>query len=188
MAVAWGNMIDAHCRAYDTLHRVYDEKGWESPRVSYNAINFCIYHLDKLTTDLLLARRNGVARSDLPGYIADSKRSFDAEISKIPPVAKESFTGRRAEKALDRFVAFYLTPERLKNGVDAIYSSERDDKLDYIAINYYDPFVRHLPKGPSIQDLREGRFHFNQEPWEQVLNPRGLPSVPTSVRHLPQLV
>jgi hypothetical protein len=167
-------MIDAHCRAYDTIHRTYEERGWGNPMVSYNAINFSIYHLDKLTTDLLLARRNGVSRADLPSYIADSKRAFDATISGIRPVAKESFVGRRAEKTLDRFLALCLTPERLATGVDAIYSSPFDEKLDYVAIDYYDPFVRHLPKWLSIQDLREGRFHLYQELWEQVLNPRGL--------------
>jgi len=82
---AWGNMIEAHCRAYDALHRVYQENRWPRPSVSYNTIHLSMYLLDKVATDLLNARRNGVDEKDLPSYLqSGTGRSHSAPKSERP--------------------------------------------------------------------------------------------------------
>jgi beta-glucosidase len=169
--LCWSNMIDAHCRAYDTLHRVYEEEKWEAPRVTYNTINFSIYGVDKFMTDLLNARRNGVDRKDLESYLASGKSAWDAEVAMSPVTRKAGISSRAAERLADRMVGRFVRLPGFENGVDAVYSSERDTKLDYLAIDFYDPFLRNMIKAPSIQDIREKRFNFNAEHWEWSLNP-----------------
>jgi beta-glucosidase len=168
---ALSNMIDAHCRAYDAVHRVYAEQGWASPSVTYNTIHFSIYGFDKMITDMLNARRNGVERKDMPEYLAEGKRAWDAEISRCPVVRKPPVLYAGAERLLERISNRVLELERFDSGLAAIYASETPDKLDYLAVDFYDPFVRNLIKAPSIQDIREKRFNFNAEHWEWVLNP-----------------
>lgn len=173
-AHALGNLVAAHCLAYDTIHRVYRDRGWDRPMVSYNTIHLSVYHLDKMVTDLLLARRNGVERGDLPEYLVSGKQAWDQAVSDTPEVIGAARPYRWFESAMDRASARYFTCERLARGIDAIYRSPVADKLDYLATDYYDPFIRNMLKLPSFQDMREARFLPNQELWEQVLNPRGL--------------
>lgn len=168
---ALSNMIDAHCRAYDAIHRIYSEQGWEAPRVSYNTINISVYGFDKMVTDMLNARRNGVERQDMPDYLAAGKQAWDAEVSRCPVVRKASVINTGAERLLDRLATRLLEVSRLGNGIAGIYGSDMSEKLDYLAVDFYDPFARNLIKPPTVQDLREKRFNFNAEHWEWVLNP-----------------
>jgi beta-glucosidase len=172
--LAASNMMDAHCRAYDTVHRVYTECGWADPMVTYNTIHFSTYALDKLWTDLLNARRNGVERRDLAGYLAEGRKAWDAEIAKCPVLWRPPWLNRQIERIATRLSERILDPDTLKEGVDAIYASPEPGKLDYLAVDYYDPFISHLLQPPSLKDLKEKRFSLNQELWEQVLNPAAL--------------
>lgn len=171
---AWSNMVAGHCKAYDALHRVYEAEGWPSPMVTYNTINFSTYGLDKVMTDMLNARRNGVARGGLAEYLEEGRRAWDAEIAKCPTVCKESLAGRVLERFAEKLSARSLDASRFTSGIDAIYASEGPDRLDYLAVDFYDPFLRHYVKAPSLQDIREKRFNFNAEHWEWVLNPRAM--------------
>lgn len=171
---ALGNMIDGHCRAYDTVHSVYRENGWDTPSVTYNTIHFSLYTLDKIVTDLLNARRNGVARGDLADYLAAGRAAWDAEIALCPQVWKPPKFNVLVERAASKLLDRLMDPERFGKGLDAIYSSPEACKLDYLAVDYYDPYLKHMLKMPGVQDIKEKRFTPNQELWEQVLNPRAL--------------
>lgn len=171
---AWGNMIDAHCRAYDAIHQAHESHGWEKPLVSYNTFHWSTYYLDKVMTDLLLARRNGVERRDLADYIEEGKAAWDDEIARCPVVRKAPWINMRLESLVERVSARAFLQDRLADGVDAIYSSPLADKLDFLAVDYYDPFFRNQPKLPSLKDIRQKSFSPVAELWEQVLNPRGL--------------
>lgn len=173
-AQAWSNMIDAHCRAYDTLHRVYHENSWEQPLVAYNTLNWCHYHLDKFSADLLLARRNGVERAGLPKYIARGKSSWDEEIARAPVVSETSRLNLWIEKRIGAWADRHFSLEDFADAIDAIYASPLADKLDYLAIDYYDPWFRNYPRMPSWRDMKEGHFTPVADLWEQVLNPVGL--------------
>lgn len=173
-ARAWGNMIEAHCRAYDAIHETHKRYGWENPLVSYNTFHWSTYYLDKVMTDLLLARRNGVERRDLAAYLEKSKAAWDDEVARCPEVREAPWINMKLESLLDRLSARAFSLERLSDGIDAIYSSSLADKLDFLAVDYYDPFFRHQPKLPSLQDMRQKRFLPVAELWEQILNPQGL--------------
>jgi len=171
MFLAWSNLIDGHCRAYDSIHRLYSENSWAEPMVSYNTIHIAQYGVDKIMADLLNARRNGVERKDLAEYLAEGKRSWDAEIARCPEVAKPMPGAKSLEKLLSWGADRFVDPARFENGIRAIYASEFEDKLDYVAVDFYDPFARTMLKMPTLQDVREKRINLNAEHWEWVLNP-----------------
>jgi len=171
---ASGNLIDGHCRAYDTIHRVYKEKGWEKPSVCYNTAIISEYYLDKVTADLLNARRNGVEKRDLEGYLERGREAWNAEIGRVPEVHRAPWVNRQLEKIAVNISCRVFNLEDYENGIEAIYSSPDPNKLDCLAVDYYDPFLRHLLKAPGLQDIREKRLSPQAELWEQVLNPRGM--------------
>lgn len=173
-ARCWANMLDAHCRAYDTVHEVYGRNGWGTPMVSCNTFHWSTYHMDKLFTDLLLARRNGVARGSLAAYIERSKDAWDAEIAKCPHPVRAPWVNLKLEGLAEKLVPRAFSLERLADGIDAVYSSPFAEKLDYLSVDYYDAFLRYHPKLPSASDIREKRFAPVAELWEQVLNPAAL--------------
>lgn len=172
--LALSNLIDAHCRAYDTIHRVYSDKGWEKPLVTYNTISFAPYHIDKWLTDLLNARRNGVSREGLRDYLAEGCSAWNEEIAKCPEVRKAPWVNRKAEALLDHILDRRFDPEMYTGGLDSLFSSDIPEKLDYLAVDFYDPFPRNMLRAPSLQDIREKRINFNAEHWEWALNPRAM--------------
>ncbi|MHB8896144.1 MAG: family 1 glycosylhydrolase, partial [Candidatus Geothermincolia bacterium] len=107
-------------------------------------------------------------------YIMAGKAAWDAEVAKSPAVVKAPAFNRAAERLLEGLLARYTKLDNFETGIDSIYRSDVDQKLDYLAIDYYDPFLRNMIKAPSLQDIREKRFNFNAEHWEWVLNPVGM--------------
>jgi beta-glucosidase len=168
---ALDNMMEAHCRAYDTVHRVYAENGWPKPMVSYNTISLSSYYLDKFVCDLLNARRNGVARSELAGYLENGRKRWEAEIAKCPVVYEPPWFYKKIADLLNRLVNRMFDVSRYGNAVEALYASEKAEKLDFLALDFYDPFLSHFIKLPSLQDVRENRINLNAEHWEWVINP-----------------
>lgn len=171
---ATSNMIAGHCRAYDTVHKIYEENGWEMPFVSYNTINMANYFLDKFYTDLLNARAHGIERNDLWEYIKEGKRKWDEEISKCPEVWDAPWLARKGEQILNIALDRFFSLEKLENGIKEIYSSDYPVKLDYLGVDFYDPFLRNMYRVPSLSDIREKRINLNAEHWEWVLNPRAM--------------
>jgi len=169
--LAWNNLIDAHCRAYDTLHKVYADNSWAPPHVTYNTANQSVYGIDKILTDLLNARHNGVEKKDLPEYLIAGKAAWDAEVAKSPIVQEVNPINRVLERMLEKLVKRLTDHSRFESGIKAIYDSDRPEKLDYLAIDFYDPFPRNMIKAPTVQDIREHRFNINTEHWEWMLNP-----------------
>ena len=171
---AWGNMIAAHCRTYDALKRLYVEKGWGEPAITYNTAQICVYEFDKVMTDILTARANGIPRDRLAGYLDEGRAGWYREVAKCPEVARSPAFNTWLEGQVERAARRVFDPEDLQTGIDAVYSSPDPAKLDFLAVDFYDPFFRHMIKAPDLDDLREGRANAHRETWEWVLNPRAM--------------
>ncbi|MDD5748772.1 MAG: family 1 glycosylhydrolase [Actinomycetota bacterium] len=172
---AWGNMLAAHCHAYDIIHDLYEEAGWEEPLVTYNTSQLSIYWLDKFATDLLNARINEVERADLADYFQGSRKSWDEEINLCPEVRKASILSRVLERLLYEGTERLFSLEDFDNAIDALYSSQLEKKLDWLAVDFYDPFFRNMIVFPTLDYLldRGARKHYFL--WNQTLNPQALP-------------
>jgi len=175
---AWSNMLAAHCLAYDRIHEIYESEGWEEPRVTFNTAQLSIYWLDKFAIDLLCAKINGIGKRELREYLRGCKDAWDSEISKCPVVWNPPKVAWTLERILSSLTNRLWRLEDFETAVDALFNSFRTEKLDWIAVDFYDPFSRHMVLLPSLQDIRENiidrRLSFHYQLWNQVLNPRAL--------------
>lgn len=173
-ARALSNMIAAHCAAYDCLYGLYDEKGWPAPGVTYNTAQTCVYEFDKVVADLLTARRNGVARGDLGGYLEEGRASWYREIALCPVAQRPPRYAALIEELVVRAAGLLHDLSNFDSALDAIYGSPEPEKMDFLAVDFYDPFLRNLVKVPGLADLRHRGLKPYHDHWEQVLNPRAM--------------
>ncbi|MCC7208814.1 MAG: glycoside hydrolase family 1 protein [Anaerolineae bacterium] len=134
------NLLAAYARAYDLIHDLYAAHGWPAPQVGFNIVSYCIYELDKWYLDVCRARSLKVARQDVPAYLEANKAAFYAAMSPLVTARLDDFQQGYWRKCCydygKLFAGFDLSPL-----LDAIYDSPRLQKLDYIAIDCYDPLI-----------------------------------------------
>jgi beta-glucosidase/6-phospho-beta-glucosidase/beta-galactosidase len=141
-ACALDHLLAAHVLSYDAVHDVYERRGWPAPKITTNNFSFATYEIDQGLTDLLLARRRGVAREDLWSYLLERRARWYDCIKGFPGPSRS-----RSEH-----IYWQLARELLSAGmsasVEAIYASRRRDKLDALAIDFYDPWLAGRLRAP----------------------------------------
>ncbi|MDE1171022.1 MAG: family 1 glycosylhydrolase [Verrucomicrobium sp.] len=150
------HLLEAHLRARRLLHALYAEHDplGPAPQVSFN--NYCndLYWFDQGWLDLLFARAQGVPRGRLSAHLREQAGAFEASLlrARIPirsPLRRwlgEAL--KRAHHGLARLCAIDESWERL---ADLVYESP-DAPVDFLAIDYYDPFVAHALRWPHWND------------------------------------
>jgi beta-glucosidase len=152
---AVNNLLVAHVRGYNYLHDLYSARGWEAPLVTFN--NYCsdLYWLDKFFLDLMMAAERGVARSDVEDYICASRSKFDkAFLVADIPLRKDlpSLVGILIKRMSNALGGEWFTAGRFAPVLDAVYGSRRTRLMDFIGLDYYDPFAAHIFRLPVWWD------------------------------------
>lgn len=169
---ALNNQLLAHVIAYENVHDIYRERGWGEPHVTLATVSLCFYWLDKVILDLMLARLHGVSREGLSAWLGHRADAFHGAVESIPrPSGPKFLAGRYIEKALSAGFGRYFKVERFDRLVERLYSSEFERHLDFMAIDFYDPFVGHYWKPPSLEEVTRLRPEFNIHHWQWVQNP-----------------
>jgi len=161
---AYNHLLAAHVRAYNCIHDLYAAEGWATPQVSLNTYCSDLYWSEKLIWDLLSLRQRNIPRSQLRAYI-DSQAT---QLAQALAQANLSFChdlpyqfGRLAHWLANRLGDRSFDAEHLPLFLDVLEASPRSQVFDFVAIDYYDPFIAHTFRLPSFSD-----FEFQ---------PRGLP-------------
>jgi beta-glucosidase/6-phospho-beta-glucosidase/beta-galactosidase len=133
-------MLRAYVEAYDLIYDLHEAHGWRAPHVGFNIVSYSLYELDKWYLDVVRAPALGVPRAQVPDHLAAQRAAFEAALH---PLARARLTPTKlaywqaiAEHNRALYAGFDLEPL-----LDALYRSPRARKLDYIAIDCYDPFV-----------------------------------------------
>ena len=167
-------MMAAHIKAYNLIHDVYESKGWKTPQVSTNIFFSWTWGLGQCLIDLLLARESGVALepSDLAAYVRDCSARFYRAWQADP----NRPTGARVllEQILSAVTA-RLVPERFSRTMRALYEAKRESCLDFIALDYYDPYLSNGLARPGRSTAMKQHWSPVANFWEQKFNPTGLP-------------
>jgi beta-glucosidase/6-phospho-beta-glucosidase/beta-galactosidase len=155
MSRAWNQLLRGHIAAYNALHDLYAERGWPAPRVSIN--NYCsdVYWSDKLLLDLLCARERGIARHQLAAYVTDSACDFAHAFRKARlPLHKDLayYFGALTKRFTDWYGHRHFKSSDFGSAMDDLYASPRARVLDYIGLDYYDPFAAHVFRLPVLWD------------------------------------
>jgi beta-glucosidase len=169
-ALRWlDHLLGAHCLTYDIIHDIYEARGWDRPAVSTNNYVFSIYALDRMLTDLLLARENGVKREELPEHLADSEAIHRDAMARAPGVANGTLE-RAAAQAARRLLGL----ERLAFTLDVIEASHREEKLDFVGLDWYDPSLSRQVRLPGRVVNGRRRWSPRARLDEQVISPPAL--------------
>jgi len=169
---ALDGMFAAHALAYDRLHDLHEERGWGRPLVSYNTFCLNVYELDRLFADLLRARGRGVKESELHSYGKRCRKLWTKGL-RVPAGAetRNGMAGKLLEGGLKALAAWKMGMDDFPATCAAVYSSRREEKMDYLGLDVYDPLLRDYPRWPSLQELRTGLANLNMELWQQVHDP-----------------
>jgi beta-glucosidase/6-phospho-beta-glucosidase/beta-galactosidase len=182
---ACSNLLVAHVSAYNLIHDIYAERGWAAPMVTVN--NYCsdLYWSDRVWLDLLSLRAKGVAREDVATHIGNKAREFSAAFKEARIRLHRDvpyYFGALIKKLSNWAGRRFFNPEAIAPLLDAVYASPRERLLDYIGLDYYDPFAAHAFRLPVWWDheFRNRSFHswmmnsITSKWWDWRVLPRGL--------------
>lgn len=182
---AFAQLIRAHVLAYNAVHDIYSAERWPAPRLTLN--NYCsdLYWTDKLILDLLSIRERHIADREIREYVCTRAAEFDRafESARIPlhrdipfffGAVVKWFTNHRGYK--------HFRPGSFQPALDAVYEAPRELTFDYVAFDYYDPFLAHMFRFPVFWDheFRNRSFRtwvlsaVTSKWWDWRVLPRGL--------------
>lgn len=179
------HLLVSHIRAYRAVHAVYEKADWERPQVSFNNYASDLYWMDKMMTDLVSAPHLGVLRGDLAWWLVGRARRFNERFDKAKlPLTKTLpyWMGWLIKRLLDGFGHRILETGKLERMADAIYAEGHEMPLDYIAFDYYDPFVGNIFRLPRFEEMAQpgqslrGRLlnSVTSKTWDWPALPQGL--------------
>lgn len=182
---AYNRLLAAHVCAYNAIHDVYEEEGWIAPQVTMNTFCSDVYWSEKMLLDLLCLRERGVSFQNLKPYLRDgSDRLYRALLKAALPFQTDPFVwlGRLIHILVNRLAPKHAVSEAFDFFLQTLAESKRARVLDYLGLDYYDPFTGHLFRPPSFRDLEfksksvHGRFvdSLSRKWWDWHVLPEGM--------------
>ena len=161
------HLLEAHVRAYRLIHRLYLERGrtgGAAPQVSFNNYSSDLYWNDQAWMDLMFAPSRGISRDHLFPYLWKQTWMLDEAFHKarLPIRPMVRFWSGELLKKLHHLVAYACTFGPAWNRLlDVLYDPAESalPPMDYIAFDYYDPFIAHALRWPRWNDLFHKHRH-----------------------------
>lgn len=152
---AYNQLLRSHIQAYNVIHDVYGAEGWGIPQVTLN--NYCsdLYWSDKLLLDLLSMRERAIAPEGMRTYVCSKRMEFEARLAQAQiPLQRDLpyFFGSLFRRAINWFFHARFDADAFRPFIDSLYQSPRMRVLDYLALDYYDPFSAHTFRSPVWWD------------------------------------
>jgi beta-glucosidase/6-phospho-beta-glucosidase/beta-galactosidase len=153
------HLLQAHARAYQILH---DLLGDIEPMVSFN--NYCsdLYWSDAAWVDLFFCPQEKVDRQHVLTHLKEKARHYDAAFVESKIISRRSgryWLGQGLKKIHYYFSEVLVRHPAWQRLLDLIYASPQP-LLDFLAMDYYDPFVAHAFRFPHWGDYEPRRRSF----------------------------
>ncbi len=153
---AYNRLLAAHIRAYNAIHDLYESEHWATPQVTMNTFCSDVYWSENMLLDLLCLRERGVRPADVVEYLSDgSARLHNALLKARLPFRADPFVwiGRLVHVVTNFLAPREATAKTLRFLTATLERSKRPRVLDYLGLDYYDPFTGHLFRPPSFADI-----------------------------------
>jgi beta-glucosidase len=163
MLRAYNHLLTAHVKAYQCIHDLYAAEGWATPKVSLNTYCSDVYWSEKAIWDLLDLPERHIKAAEVRDYIHNKARELAGAIAKASLPFRHDLpyqAGRLAQYITDRLGFRYFDTRCFESYLQALNASDRPSVFDFVAIDYYDPFVAHSFRIPSFGD-----FEFKNKNW-----------------------
>jgi 6-phospho-beta-galactosidase len=158
---AINNLLITHIQTYNLIHDIYEDNDWGNVSVSFNNYTSDIYWLDKAFFDLLLMKERKVNISDCLQVLFQKSKEFYRTMALHcrPRIgAINRLIGSVVKTLSYQILKRKLSELTLFPSLAILYGSPRDSVLDYIAMDYYDPFSANTLKIPRLSELEIHRF------------------------------
>ncbi len=172
-AIAIDHLLTAHVYGYDAVHR-----GRPDAVVTTNNSSMSAYPLDRMLTDVLLARGAGIARSDVGTWLEERAREHDIL---WPPSGLNERVVRRLAAATAPYRSRTLGASVSGRGgpvprraVDAVYDSPHERTLDVLGLDWYDAAVSRHFRMPGHRTSGGRNSSPTRELWDDVPDPSAL--------------
>jgi beta-glucosidase/6-phospho-beta-glucosidase/beta-galactosidase len=153
---AYNRLLAAHILAYNAIHDIYEAENRTTPRVTMNTFCSDVYWSEKMLLDLLCVREHGIARKNLKSHLLEKSRALhQAMLAAKLPFHTDPFVwlGRLVHSLADLLAPRRATADAFRFFLDVLDQSRRSRVLDYLGLDYYDPFTGHIFRPPSFADL-----------------------------------
>jgi beta-glucosidase len=150
------NMLIAHVRAYRLLHSLYQQNvHWGKPMVSFNNYTSDLYWMDQALMDVMLAPSSGVPQSEIPQWLYERFQSYREAFRQadLPFYRGIAYWLSLGLKGLHNLIGHHLIRRHSYHALfQVLYERPEEKPLDYIAFDYYDPFVGHSLRWPRLEE------------------------------------
>lgn len=156
MLRAYNHLLAAHVQAYNCIHDLYEAEGWPRPQVSLNTYCSDLYWSEKVIWDLLDLRQQQIQPSQVQDYTYDQARQLETALQAADLPFRQDLPyqlGRLTHWTTNRLGHRWFQVKTLDRFLQALEQSPRPSVIDYVGIDYYDPFVAHLFRVPAFSDF-----------------------------------
>lgn len=153
---AYNHLLAAHIRAYNSIHDIYEKYSWEKPQVTLNTYCSDLYWSEKVIWDLLNVQEKQVKGKEIRDYVEAQALHLERALGKASlPFEKDIpyQLGRLARWMGNRIGHRTFDIKHLDYYWQELMISPRQKVYDYLAIDYYDPFIAHTFRLPSFSDF-----------------------------------
>lgn len=151
------HLLAAHVGAYGAIHAHRPDA-----IVSTNGYQFSMYELDRLFSDVLLARRAGVPRDELNRWLAGRRNRHTAALQ---PLAGP-------ERLLRAGMAKLIKgADALPRAVAAVYASPHECTLDHLQLDAYNPVTSSHFRFPGHQSSGGRHYGIDRQLWDDLPDP-----------------
>ncbi len=149
------HLLTAHVLGYNAIHSIYRDAGWPAPLVTINTYCSDLYWCDKVLLDLLSLREKQIEPMTINAHIRNRATAFKDELTNAAIPLRKDFASLIGVGI--RNLSHYLGMRCFDVGhlpclLSALTNVPENQLLDYIAIDYYDPFSAHTFRPPVCWD------------------------------------
>ncbi|MCX7869342.1 MAG: family 1 glycosylhydrolase, partial [Terrimicrobiaceae bacterium] len=153
---AYNRLLAAHVRAYNAIHDEYAASGFPPPRVALNTFCSDAYWSENMLLDLLFTRERGVRREEVAAYLREGSAGLrKALVAAGLPFRTDPFVwlGRAVHWLVNLTAPAHANGRTFGYFLDELERSPRPRVMDYLGLDYYDPFTGHLFRAPRFHDI-----------------------------------
>lgn len=153
---AYNQLLAAHVRAYNAIHDIYESAGWTTPQVTLNTYCSDVYWSEKVIWDLLSLRQKDIKIHELQEFAHTNAQQFESELRKADLPFRHNLPyrfGQLARRLFNHWGQRNFDGLHLHDYLQVLHTSQRDRVFDYLATDYYDPFLAHIFRLPRFSDF-----------------------------------
>ena len=153
---AYNRLLAAHVLAYNAIHDLHEARGWPQAMVSMNTFCSDVYWSENMLLDLLRLREIGIPPEQAGEYFTARAQALSRHFTEIALQRRTdlaALAGAGLHRLANYFASRAATGEGFRFFLDHANRAKRERSLDFLGLDYYDPFVSHSFRLPDFHDL-----------------------------------